>query len=183
MCVTGSVISYFQVGLNSLKRQGEDREDIMCLGKLKSFQTNVGCFNAECVHLSIKNSVGWHIFSRRSCACSSPVHASTRSPWGAASDLGKRNANRPRTRSNDLYVWFFRFRTSVSQCCLALLCEIPSKAIEFQQSWPMSPSMLSRNSTCRLMAQPSRTLLTNMHLTGSGREMTVFISPMILRLP
>ena len=39
------------------------------------------------------------------------------------------------------------------------------------------------DSTCRLMAQPSRTLLTNMHLTGSGREMTVFISPMILRLP
>ena len=127
----------------------------------------------ERVHLSIKKSLGWHIFLSRSCECSSPVHASTCSPWGAASDLGKRNANRPRTKSKELdeplYVWFFTFRTFT----VSVLFGTPVT----------NPKQSHFITTCRWMAQPSRTLLTNMHLTGSGREMTVFMSPMILPLP
>lgn len=169
-------VSCFQVFLNSLKCQGEDREDIMCLGK-KS-QTNVECLRNVCTFPLKCRWVG--IFLSRSCECSSPVHASTCSPWGAASGSGKRNANRPRTRSKELdepvYLWFFTFRTFTVSVLFGTPVRNPEQSHFHQCS-------LLPDSTCRWMAQPSRTSLTNMHLTGSGREMTVFMSPMILPLP
>lgn len=82
-----------------------------------------------------------------------------------------------------LYVWFSTFRTFAVSVLFGTPVRNPEQSHFIRVSLCLHQCSLLPDSTCRWMAQPSRTLLTNMHLTGSGREMTVFMSPMILPLP